>query len=790
MKVGSLVRRAGRAGPVGVLDRVLQPARLRAERRAAVSGPPASGPWRLLGEREPELRAIGAAVEGGEVGRAEELLLDWARRSALLLQPTAELARTLDVARERFPDAIGATLTAANRALAHRFTLFGWMEVDAGAEISWLRDPATGIVGALDFWADVDFEDEAAGNVRVLWELNRHQHLLDLARAFCLTGDRRYADEVERQTRSWISQNPWLLGANWASSLEVALRAIAWLWARSLLLAAGGLTARCNAEIVAALAQAGGHISRHLSYTYAPNTHLLGEALGLLYLGAMLPELRAARSWRALGRRLLAREADRQFLSDGFHYEHSTWYHRFSTDMYLHAALVCRQSGRPLPPEVLARLAQMLECLAATDGIAFGDEDGGRLLALSHTPPSDFRDTLALGAAMFSRADLKPDGPEPAEIVLWLLGPDGLAAYDDLGRDRGCTVGATPPRRASRCGRPVPSRALPGVGVVIMGTEGGPRLAFDCGDCRQDESAHDHADALSIQVTSDDGPMLIDPGAYTYVGAREWRQYFRGTGAHNTVVIDRRDQREADGLFGWHRTGGLRRRDWVMNPTFDLAEGEYTCRRTAHTRRVLYVKPGYWVICDLIAGGGEHDIEQWFHFPPCALALDAKGRCIADTPGGRLVLAPLPGTAAQIVNGRMEPIQGWFSDAFERKSAAPALCYHVRARLPAVMTTVIAPGATAEPEVAGFAKSDGSVAFTVEWPHTRDHILLARPDGRERAFGPYVSDARAAYVRENAAGEIISAFMCAGTLVGGRGRAPLLRGGEDVIRLARRSDSA
>ena len=62
------------------------------------------------------------------------------------------------------------------------------MEVDAGAEINWLREPTTGIVFALDFWADIDFESRPWGMLRVLWELNRHQHLLDLARAYLLHG--------------------------------------------------------------------------------------------------------------------------------------------------------------------------------------------------------------------------------------------------------------------------------------------------------------------------------------------------------------------------------------------------------------------------------------------------------------------------------------------------------------------------------------------------------------------------------------------------------------------------
>src|SRR5262245_62922983 len=62
----------------------------------------------------------------------------------------------------------------------------------------------------------------------------------------------------------------------------------------------------------------------------------------------------------------------------------------------------------------------------------FGDDDGGRLIKFAPRAANDFRDTLAIGAAIFKRGDWKRlAGNVPFEM-LWLLGPEGLEAYDKL----------------------------------------------------------------------------------------------------------------------------------------------------------------------------------------------------------------------------------------------------------------------------------------------------------------------------------------------------------------------
>src|SRR6185312_15904908 len=135
--------------------------------------------------------------------------------------------------------------------------------------------------------------------------------LVGLGQAYRLTGDEIHRETFVRVLRDWMQANPRGMGINWASSLEVALRLIAWAWALALF---DELPPPLQAELLDLAGAHAAHIERYLSYYFAPNTHLTGEALGLLYAGLLLPEDRRARRWRERGMRILVDECERQVL--------------------------------------------------------------------------------------------------------------------------------------------------------------------------------------------------------------------------------------------------------------------------------------------------------------------------------------------------------------------------------------------------------------------------------------------------------------------------------------------
>ena len=64
-------------------------------------------------------------------------------------------------------------------------------------------------------------------------------------------------------------------------------------------------------------------------------------------------------------------------------------------------------------------------------------------------------------------------------------------------------------------------------------------------------AAHGHADALAFTLSAHGQELLIDPGTYAYHTEREWRDWFRGTAAHNTVTLDDENQSVIGGNFMW-----------------------------------------------------------------------------------------------------------------------------------------------------------------------------------------------------------------------------------------------
>src|SRR5262249_30678128 len=88
----------------------------------------------------------------------------------------------------RFPQWKNIAIEEADRLCQHRIDLLGFGEMQLGRNINWHQDPITNRVWPRCFGADYDLVHEVgAGDPKVVHELNRHQHLSRLAKAYFLT---------------------------------------------------------------------------------------------------------------------------------------------------------------------------------------------------------------------------------------------------------------------------------------------------------------------------------------------------------------------------------------------------------------------------------------------------------------------------------------------------------------------------------------------------------------------------------------------------------------------------
>jgi hypothetical protein len=340
------------------------------------------------------------------------------RRFLPSLEQRRKIVRMMN---HRYPDERDAIIKTAEAALAGKFSLLGHANLSFGdppdTPIDWRLDPVSGKRAPLRHWSKLHPLDPlGGGDPKVVWELNRHAHFVTLGQAYCLTDDNRFAAAFVDQVSAWIDANPVGMGVNWASSLEVAFRSIAWLWALGLCVDSGVVTPDFFARLLKSLIAHGRHIERFLSYYFSPNTHLTGEALGLFYLGLALPEMKRAEGWRNLGLQILLDQATKQVRADGVYFEQSSYYHRYTTDFYTHLFALTRANDIKLDRSSETTLLQKLEALldhmmwiTRPDGTSplFGDDDGGRLIKLAARAANDFRDTLAIGSAVLNRGDWK-----------------------------------------------------------------------------------------------------------------------------------------------------------------------------------------------------------------------------------------------------------------------------------------------------------------------------------------------------------------------------------------------
>src|SRR5581483_5536689 len=129
-----------------------------------------------------------------------------------------------------------AVTAAAARVAAGRLDVFALRDVDLGEPPRWNRDPKTGTEAPLAFGKLLDYRDaRLVGDIKYLWEPNRHLQLATLAQAYALSGEFRWFAALRDQLDSWFAACPDGRGPNWASALEAAIRLINWAIAWQLL---------------------------------------------------------------------------------------------------------------------------------------------------------------------------------------------------------------------------------------------------------------------------------------------------------------------------------------------------------------------------------------------------------------------------------------------------------------------------------------------------------------------------------------------------------------------------
>jgi len=532
----------------------------------------------------------------------------------------------------------------------------------------WHVDPVSGQVWPMDaFCFAIRYRDaKSIGDIKYVWERNRLQHLQPIAAYAARTGDPDAAALCRREIAGWIAANPPWRGVNWASGIELALRVVSLITVVTLLGPAAFPPAEARA-LQSCLAAHGYWLERFPSRHSSANNHLVAEAAGLFLLGTLAPHLPHAAAWRRYGRRTLEQEIARQIHPDGVGAEQSPTYTAFSLEWWLLAAAVARSAQLPFAPAYDERLRAaglfLRWMLDGNDGHPrIGDDDEGRVI---HSPLADGAYVPAIlqaTASATAAGEILPSGTYPH---LWqafhpalperIAAPTGLRTFDEGGysvvRER------------------------------VAGNE--LLLAFDHGPLGYlSIAAHGHADALAIWLHLAGRPVLVDAGTFLYHSGEAWRDHFRGTAAHNTLLVDGADSSRIVGPFNWSRKARARllasswsEEGWRLEAEHD---GFRAAHGVVHRRVVARAGEATLEIVDSLVGSGEaHAVEAGFLLHPDLSVSDLGGGAFLVRDGARDLLkiasaGPLEGA---IERGRLSPRRGWYSPHFGSRQPASRIAF-------------------------------------------------------------------------------------------------------------------
>lgn len=195
-------------------------------------------------------------------------------------------------------------------------------------------------------------------------------------------------------------------------------------------------------------------------------------------------------------------------------------------------------------------------------------------------------------------------------------------------------------------------------------------IIFDTGDiCPDYLPAHGHCDALSFELSINNTPMIVNSGTYKYEKG-EWRDYFRSTKSHNTVMISNQEQSQF-----WSSFRVAKRIKHVAKKQFlykgiQFFAGRYTsCHGNTHKRFIGNIGENIIVILDSVKIEVKADIKSYLHFLPESYLV--KKENIAHIISGKEAIK-----ITAIGTSKIEIEQGWYSGQFNIKKENKVLIFN------------------------------------------------------------------------------------------------------------------
>lgn len=528
----------------------------------------------------------------------------------------------------------------ADNALEHRFTILG-SNGEVLEPFVWNKDIKTGFIWPNGkFYLDYRIVDpNNNADVKVPWELSRCHHLLWLGEAYVLTEKEVYAKEIVDEISDWIDNNRFMYSINWTCAMDVAIRAVNWMYALCMIRNSNVFTNQFAEKVSASLYQHGYYIINNLEkrFPYSHN-HYDSDLAGLVYLGLLFNKTKRGKQWLGFATTELFQEIRVQVLPSGAQFERSISYHRLVTELFSYPVYALQRTQFAIPKDILCRLESMYSYVNAylpSNGLAptIEDNDDGRFL---------------------------PFVPRDLRCHSYLV---DLQSIDNQIVSFGCQILFDEQKTTS-------SRLVNDAGFAIMKMDDA-YICMSNGGQGQFETpekkvgSHTHNDLLSFVLSLGEDDVIVDPGTYVYTADCKQRNYFRSTGKHNTVVVDDEEQNilPAKDMFIIEknaRIGGLHLHETEKSVQ---SWGDYlTLQGKMHHTRKLELTTNQLVIDDTIEKAEDnHNIKLCYNMSDSANNITrVENRVLFETPhyNIEMMIAGLPQDSVSVVDDFISPSYG------------------------------------------------------------------------------------------------------------------------------------
>ncbi len=550
--------------------------------------------------------------------------------------------------------------------------------LDYSQPIDWHLDIASGRRFPLTFAKDINIRTEEYGSAKHVWEVNRLQFLPLIALRYRQTKDARFLQQFQELVTQWTQTNPYLVGVNWYSNIEVNIRLIVWFFCWEILEASS--LAEKDPKFKAFVHQVWvPTLYQHCQYSYqnpskfsSANNHLISEHAGL-FVAASFWKFAESAQWVAHARRGLEHEIVAQHSAQGVNKEEAAEYIQFITDFFLIPCVVAERNQQPFSQRYRQTLEHILEYIFSLmdqrGNVPFyGDEDDGKVVFFNSDPHGNFRSLLASGVILFENPTWKKRTVGMDNKNLILFGEAGRQVYERVPIDLA----------------PSPSRFYAPEGHFILRATTEQQETYVHLDAAPlgflSIAAHGHADALSWVLHVDGYPIITDVGTYTYHTEPTWRSYFIGTLAHNTIRIDGKDQAKSTGPTMWTNHYQASVLSTETSDALDLVVAEHDGYRqlgVTHRRTFSLNKTNHTlrIVDDIVLDRpGKHTLELPLHLHP-TVSVDASdnGYKLVASGARPVVVRPDPALSLSVVRGETNPILGWYSSSFQMKEPTSVL---------------------------------------------------------------------------------------------------------------------